>query len=118
MKTRNEPHNGWRNYETWLANLWLRNSAAETKRWEACAIGLVEGGDAQQQQHGAALTAQIERYYVVEKWPLPEDSGLYSDFLASALANVNWAEIAQHFLDDAAEILSSENQRPTSNPME
>lgn len=102
-----EKYNGWTNYETWLVNLWLDNGGSgehwreEAERYvtdnrEGMEIDdlrsdaethIAEGIEA---EHDDAL-AEI----------IPSASGVFQDLLSASLRNVNWLEIATHYVDDA-----------------
>jgi len=83
-------YNGWPNYETWLAALWLGNDPTS----DADSHQLV--GASRTTQDGAdALQA-----YVEERSPRSEQASLYSDLLGAALRMVDWRRIAAHYRGD------------------
>lgn len=86
-------YNGWANYETWAVKLWLDNEQSSYFYWTELAM----------QWHGVDEAAcgfarRIEEG-VVDAAPLAKAS-LYSDLLRAALAEVDWLEIAESYLDD------------------
>lgn len=74
-------YNNWKNYETWLVNLWLTNeSHTERMLVEAC---------------NSTSPEQSLEYLVRDLLSLP-DSGLLTDLVNSALSGVDWMEIVDH----------------------
>jgi hypothetical protein len=94
-------YNGWANYETWLANIWIDNDQCTHNEimdyWKELNNG----------QHGNL--SQEERRHLLSTWidevlsrmvglDTPEGaSGLKGDFLSQALRDVNTTELANHF---------------------
>lgn len=104
-------YNGWANHETWLVNLWINEGAI---------------GDPQeveeQGRHFAETYEQSSATYKMAAWlreqveglaigELP--AGLASDLIGSALASVDWDEIAEHYVQDA--IRNEEEQTANAN---
>ena len=75
-------YNGWTNKETWLVNLWLGDCfQADTEM-------------------GEEVTAEYIESCVSEMASAAGESdmaGLITDLLNSAIAKVNWQEIASHY---------------------
>ena len=104
-------YNGWTNYETWCVALWLDNEASSSAYWreqaeECCRAApesrrVHEWGFTPHETARMALAQRLEED-IHEADPLPE-SGLYSDLLGAALSEVNWYEIAGHYVDDVAD---------------
>ena len=44
--------------------------------------------------------AEMIKDYVEELNPISGDASMFTDLLGSALSAVNWAEIAEHYLDN------------------
>ena len=113
MQWRNQPpestieksYNGWRNYETWLANLWQTNDHQTYSYCQELARNVLskypaEGDGLFTQRQAAAL----ELAELMKEECQPEDPGycnLFSDLLNAALAEIDWYEIATYFLDEA-----------------
>jgi hypothetical protein len=85
-------HNGWTNYETWMVKLWLDNDAASYAT--AHALPLLYSLDT------GALAAQLKS--LAEDLTLGDGAAsLATDLINSALAEVNWQEIARHIDEEA-----------------
>ena len=72
-----EGYNGWRNRETWLTHLWLTNDPGT---YEAAREAALDGAESLKT--------------LVESWVLPEEASLAADLLSTALAWVDWEEVA------------------------
>ena len=79
-------YNGWSNYETWQANLWLGDDDADYMR---------ESGD---------VTPEIVREYAEQALSDDRDElpgGLIGDIVNAWLSTVDWRELAEHYQADA-----------------
>mgnify|MGYP005608725239 FL=1 len=84
-------YNGWSNYETWLANLWLTNDEAN------CAL-LQE-----------ALSKDMWRTYEQAEWlemmlryeldDEIDEPCLWQDLLCAAFGRINWSEIIENNIE-------------------
>jgi len=85
-------YNGWTNYETWLAALWIGNEPYldETVK-EICAREFEYGIDRDD------AVKEFMSDLVYEGVP---EAGLASDFLGAALSEVDWREIVDHYVED------------------
>ena len=81
-------YNGWTNYETWAVNLWIDNDGMDEEVRER-----VSGLD--EYRAGKAIQEMIE-----ELNPLADEASMFSDLLSGALSEVNWQEIAEHYLEE------------------
>ena len=83
-------YNGWTNYETWQASLWLDQYgyySLQLDRWE-------DDGEMPQLDSDDVYTFIEE--IVLEKAP----EGLMGDIVTGWLSSVNWSEIANHYNSD------------------
>ena len=104
-------YNGWTNYETWAVGLWLDNDQASYSYWNDQAL---------EHSQAAATCRQVkERIWTpseAAKFNLADqlkeaihdasplsDATVYTDLLNAALSEVNWQEIAEHYLEGIPE---------------
>lgn len=94
-------YNGWTNYETWLVNLWLSSERKAQAYW----LGNAEECLKDVRNDKAQATGRMANYMQEQLADTsPVTSGIYADLITAALSNVNWREVAEHFVDEAKEI--------------
>lgn len=83
-------YNGWKSYETWLVNLWLgedfRIYAEEQPDSVSC----------NQYKLADALKDYTEEHLQLEIGGI--ENGLVVDLINGALSDVNWDDIASHYV--------------------
>ncbi len=103
-------YNGWYNYETWVVNLWLDNEQGsynamreEAQRClEECERPETRSYSSQTREDAAKIMlADILKNDHEEA--LPELQGFAADLLNAAMSEVNWYDIAEHYIDEVAE---------------
>ena len=81
-------YNGWSNKETWLVNLWLGD------------------GLTMDQEAGYEITADYIEQMVDEMASLlldvPDANGFMTDLLNCALGEIDYHELAEHFVEEDA----------------
>tara|TARA_Y100000034_G_scaffold44690_1_gene54924 strand:+ start:73 stop:369 length:297 start_codon:yes stop_codon:yes gene_type:complete len=87
--TQDKTYNGWTNYETWNAKLWLDNDPSSQEYMEELA---------RQYREPYALSQSIQDN--VEEWKPDLEPSMFSDMLNASLSEVNWYEIAESYLED------------------
>ena len=94
-------YNGWTNYETWLCNLWFENFdfTEDLEMFEHCK----EKYDVME-----VISVYIQDY--VEEFTsnsiAPGDvHGFVHDMLNAAIQEIDYADIAEHYVDDVMEAL-------------
>jgi hypothetical protein len=94
-------YNGWTNYETWVVNLWMDNEKGQQDYWiEEVRDAMRDRNpvaclaDRIRESHGDASADMLKTSHF--------DAGPFADLLNGALSEVNWREIAQHWIDDHA----------------
>jgi hypothetical protein len=92
-------YNGWTNYETWAAKLWIDNEEVSYRYWKAQAE---ECAKTDAPAWDLAIRLRDETREKAPKSHLMP--GLYGDLLMTALDRVNWNEIAESMIEDAKEI--------------
>jgi hypothetical protein len=95
-------YNGWYNYETWLCNLWYDDAFSEDARqvWDDS-----DGDDTFSKKENATLALEDVIKSIVEETAsegIPE-SGFAADLINAALSEINYYEIAEHYIDDIAD---------------
>ena len=106
-------YNGWKNYETWVTNLWLRNDQYGYEYWLDRARQIYKHkakttqyfskkekavymfADDLQDGHEQALDDMMESQNL--------SASLWTDLLRRSLSDVNWKEIAKHIIDEVLE---------------
>ena len=81
-------YNGYKNYETWLVNLWIDNDQSESAYWISEAR--YYNGDAYE------LSEALKEHY---ECLVPEEPNVMTDLLRSAISEVDFYEIAEHLID-------------------
>ena len=83
-------YNGRKNYETWLVALWIDNDGGDA-HWRERANELRDTYD---------LSCELERFYTeLAEQEIPA-SGMFADLFNSALREVCWYSIAEHYIDE------------------
>jgi hypothetical protein len=99
MNTSNK-YNGWTNYETWNANLWIDN---DWQLSEMCAMIAADlfGSYEDHDTMTHILAERIKEAFEDNQPELP--ASFYSDVLNASMREVNWFEIAAHYIENEAE---------------
>lgn len=98
-------YNGWSNYETWCVGLWLDNEESAYEYWRERAQQIVDHPPKPEYewQTGNRLIvwalAEEMKDIVEDMKPLTSEASMYSDLLNAALSEVDWHELAEHYLD-------------------
>ena len=106
-------YQGWKNYETWTVALWLDNDEGSSDYWReqaAEAQRSAPAGSGEDQPTSAAWTPDEEaRFALADQLKQHHEDmveelgvqGVFADLLNAALSEVNWDEIAEHFISKA-----------------
>ena len=89
-------YNGWANYETWLVNLWLQNEPGTEDDCRVISRREINKG-------GSAYSLGEELKHYVEDLMPDLGASMAADLLSAALGNVDWREIAEHYMEDYRE---------------
>jgi hypothetical protein len=97
-----EKYNGWTNYETWLAKLWIDNEYDAYRWWRDQTRHIWKYAEAEgvftRVDNAVSILAKALRDEYTEA--MPELTGFWQGLLTAALQSVNWVEIAEAMLED------------------
>jgi hypothetical protein len=107
-------HNGWSNYETWCAHLWISNDQGSHEYTDDLARDFYRVAIEEQIQAGTAIdrveateeAAQKLSEMLEADWdedaelPRKLDGTMYADLLNAALSEVDWDEIADAYVTE------------------
>lgn len=104
-----ETYNGWRNYETWNLALWIDNEQGSYEYWRERARDVYQDAEAsksftRREQAALDLAHELENEI---KENTPTVSDFYADVLTAAIAEVDWREITEHWIEDVADALDA-----------
>ena len=114
VKENDKKYNGWTNYETWCVNLWITNEQSSDSYWMDRASEILEdclgGPDVQDglDQARFDLADELKEHF---NSTMPElGCTVWSDLMTTSLQEVDWDEIAQHYVEDAWEARKAEGE--------
>ena len=97
-------YNGWTNYETWAVALWIDNEQGSQERAIELARDCRMSASAQAKVSQFPRTAEGMLADALKEWIGEEapdlGASLYADLLGAAFSEVDWYEIAEHYLAD------------------
>lgn len=83
-------YNGWTNYETWAAHLWLTSSTAQVYD---IAVATAKASETDREDNIRKLVEELTGTTL-------EEASLASDLLSSAIQRINWREIGNALASD------------------
>lgn len=89
-------YNGWTNYETWLVNLWFDDSFNDDA--QQCFDDAEADNTFTRAERATLNLADVIKDTVEEMNPIASQASLWSDMVNGALSEVNWYEIAEHYI--------------------
>lgn len=107
VTTHDKTYNGWSNYETWCVNLWWSNCEATCDIMDdfakECIQSALEESDCENddlnevKQIATYKLSELMEQFIQDAYleQIEQASGLFYDLLTSAIANVNFTEIAK-----------------------
>jgi len=104
-------YNGWKNYETWAVALWIDNEQSTYSYWRERAQELREAAPDREEKYWTEddyvkfnLADELKEQLNDDADDLLESVGqsasLYSDLLIGALSEVDWSEVAEHYMEE------------------
>jgi len=105
-------YQGWKNYESWAVALWFDNEQSSqqmVQEWAQEAFAAAPGDDSVSKGYLTVMEmtkiglADRIKSYVEENNPLADESTMYSDLLGAAISEVDWQEVAEHYMEDLEE---------------
>ena len=96
-------YNGWYNYETWLMNLWMDNDEGSQGYWSEIAQECYDDAEACATftREENAVFAFADRLKEEKEQENPvEGANFWADMMNAALSEVNYHDIAEHYIDE------------------
>ena len=115
-------YNGWTNYETWCVNLWIDNDRGWYEQTRELAIDCYRQASPKVLLDVVSLSRvdvavreleSILKEQVEELNPLADEASIFSDLLGAALSEVDWRDIAEHWINDVAPEIDQEETEET-----
>jgi hypothetical protein len=100
-ETQDKTYNGWTNYETWNAALWMDNDEGSYKSARCEAEQALEDADNDKDDAKQALAKTLKGQFEENAPDL--GASPYSDLLGAAMSEINWYEIAGNLVDEVYE---------------
>jgi hypothetical protein len=112
-------YNGWHNYETWCVNLWMSNDAGSDEFYRELAQQAWNDSEPETRNDGSALFTRdeiairtladrLKDNHEEQQAELTGIMGIFADLLTTALGEVDWHEIAEHYISDVDKSAESE----------
>jgi hypothetical protein len=93
-------YNGWTNRNTWLVALWIDNEQGSQEYVIEQARELLESNDFDRDSATSDLATWLQDYHDKIQEEQTGFTGVLANLLNTALAFVEWHEIAKHYIDD------------------
>jgi len=96
-------YNGWTNYETWLCNIWFDNFdfIEDMEMFEKCedncdVLNIIE-------DYIKSTVEEFVEYSLTRSWG--DVHGFIHDMLNASISEIDWRDIAEHYVDDVVDEL-------------
>lgn len=98
-------YNGWYNFEAWLCSLWIDNDQGLYNYWRqvtdmACRTCNALYDSQTDKEAATYWLSERLKEWVEENDPLSGTANLYADLMGAAISEINFYEIAEHWIDD------------------
>ena len=97
----NRKYNGWTNWETWVTNLWINEGLLDQFEMGEQARHFAETDEESATYDMAGWIREQVENIIDELWLDRNSASIVSDFVGGCLGDVNWMEIAGHWVDEA-----------------
>ena len=99
-------YNGYTNYETWCVNLHISNLQSEQDYWnDRASFAMAHSDPSNDDLDARCELAESLRDAFLEKYDEQKPANsILADLLRAALSEVNWHELAGHYVDAAKEV--------------
>jgi hypothetical protein len=111
----NQGYNGWTNYETWNWALWLDNEQGTQEYWREQAAEAYRNADKGEDRIHDAACELLELMKSECEENTPEVTGPYADLLNAAIGEINFYEIAENYVKEAASEVDAEEAAEASD---
>jgi len=98
-------YNGWSNYETWLCNMWFNDFdfTYQMDLFDNCedncdVLDIIEN-------YIMIFVKEHVEEYVEYSLPPSDQHGFIHDMLNAAISEIDWRDIAEHYVDDVVDEL-------------
>jgi hypothetical protein len=99
-----QEYNGWTNYETWNLALWIDNSKGSQEYWreqaEIAWHDSLPGDEAFSKKENAILSLSKALQEDTEENAPDLDNSFYGDILRAAISEVDFYQIAEHWIEE------------------
>ena len=96
-------YNGWKNYETWNVALWLDNDSGSYSMTQSMAQEAWDGAEAERsltRLDVATRDLADSLQALIDEMRPDLGASMFADLLGAALSEVDWYEMAEHYLSD------------------
>jgi len=98
-------YNGLTNYETWCVNLWMSNDQGSDEYYRETAQEIYDDSESdktftREERATLTLSDRLKDEFEEQQSELTGITGVFADLLGAALSEVNWHEIAEHYVED------------------
>jgi hypothetical protein len=95
-------YNGWYNYETWLLALWIDNEESSYNYWREIAQESYDVAEADKMftRDERATSSLADRLKDAFEEAQPEVTGFWADLINAAMSEINWYDVAEHYISD------------------
>lgn len=94
-------YNGWTNWETWVTNLWINEGLLDQFEMGEQARHFAETDEESATYDMAAWIREQVENFIDEVLLDRSSASIVHEFVGGCMGEVNWMEIAGHYVDEA-----------------